>query len=344
MKKLKYFLIILVATLISVPSVSAEVKYQSTSYKLINRDFNSFPFTTWFSNGENSSYLGNNYVEFVSPNTDISTVDDLPKYVYAIYCGTAKLNLSTIDDSSNKGRISNQGAVKGGTCEVNYNGGYYTGNYYLNRWLVYNYNYYSGEMGQSYGVKWSINIHNTAGYNVFVRFESMFVSNELINDFSSDYLLSSLISQNSSLRSELNEVKTNTSETNNKLDETNQELGEVNDNITNDEVGGVDGAFENFEGFVSENSTITQLITMPITLYTSILNGVQSTCQPFSLGNLFGTNLTLPCINIGNYLGSTLWTMIDVIISGFAIFSISKKLIKIFNNFSTMKEGDVIDD
>ena len=71
---------------------------------------------------------------------------------------------------------------------------------------------------------------------------------------------------------------------------------------------------------------------------------MKSTCKPFVLGALFGTNLTIPCINIGSYLGSALWGMIDVIISGFAIFSISKKLIKIFNNFSSMKEGDVIDD
>lgn len=121
-------------------------------------------------------------------------------------------------------------------------------------------------------------------------------------------------------------------------------LGDLNQNITNDKVDGVESTFEGFEGFVAENSTITQLITMPITLYSSILNGMQSTCQPFVLGNLFGTNLTIPCINIGNYLGTALWTMIDIIISGFAIFAISKKLIKIFNNFSSMKEGDVIDD
>lgn len=118
----------------------------------------------------------------------------------------------------------------------------------------------------------------------------------------------------------------------------------TNDILTDDNVSGVENAFESFDAFVSENSTITQLITMPITLYSSILNGMNSTCQPFVLGDLFGTNLTIPCINIGNYLGTGLWSMIDIIISGFAIYSISRKLIKIFNNFSSMKEGDVIDD
>lgn len=338
MKKLKYLLIILVATFMSVSSANAEVRFNDQSIKFINRTYYDFPFTTRFTVGENTSY-SDNYVTLDDNNfEDFNSEDDLPKYLYLVYCGSTNIDFETTNVTV--GRVSNNGSVKGSSCEVIHNGGYYQGNYYLNRWYV-DFDYVQDTM---YGIKWDIKIHNTSNSIYYIRAESMFLSNELIQDFSSDYLLSELIAQNSNLRSELNDVKTNTNETNNKLDETNQELGEVNDNITNDEVGGVEGSFESFDSFISENSTITQLITMPITLYTSILNGLQSTCQPFVLGNLFGTNLTIPCINIGNYLGSTLWSMIDVIISGFAIFSISKKLIKIFNNFSTMKEGDVIDD
>lgn len=132
--------------------------------------------------------------------------------------------------------------------------------------------------------------------------------------------------------------------TNDKLDQTNQQLGDLNDNITDSNVSGVEESFSNFENFLDDNSTITQLITLPVTLYSSILQGVSNSCSPFNLGSLYGENLILPCINIGNYLGSTLWGMIDLIISGFAVYSISKKLIKVFNNFSSMKDGDVIDD
>ena len=125
---------------------------------------------------------------------------------------------------------------------------------------------------------------------------------------------------------------------------TNEELKDMNDNITNDNVSGVEESFSQFEDFLDDNSTITQLITLPVTLYSSILQGVSNSCTPFNLGTLYGESLILPCVNIGDYLGSTLWGMIDLIISGFAIYSISKKLIKVFNNFSSMKEGDVIDD
>lgn len=130
----------------------------------------------------------------------------------------------------------------------------------------------------------------------------------------------------------------------NQNQQTNEELSDINDNLTNSDVTGVEDSFEQFEGFLEDNSTITQLITLPITLYSSILNNVGGSCQPFNLGSLYGENLVLPCVNIGNYLGSTLWGMIDLIISGFAVYFIAKKLIKVFNNFSSMKDGDVIDD
>lgn len=142
----------------------------------------------------------------------------------------------------------------------------------------------------------------------------------------------------------INEVKQEIAGMEDQQIQTNEKLDDLNDNITNNNVSGVEESFSQFEDFLDDNSTITQLITLPVTLYSSILQGISSSCTPFNLGNLYGESLILPCVNIGNYLGATLWGMIDLIISGFAIYSISKKLIKVFNNFSSMKDGDVIDD
>lgn len=105
-----------------------------------------------------------------------------------------------------------------------------------------------------------------------------------------------------------------------------------------------ESAFEDFESFLPENGIITQLITLPITLYTNILNSVNASCSAFSLGNIFGKPLTLPCINISNYLGSNLWGVIDILMSGFFVLVIARKLIKVFNSMSSMKEGDVLGD
>lgn len=126
----------------------------------------------------------------------------------------------------------------------------------------------------------------------------------------------------------------------------NNSINNLDDTLKDDTVdeNGVADAFEDFNDYLDDNSTITQLITLPVTLYTAILNNLNGTCQPFNLGKLYGEDLILPCINISQYLGNTLWSMIDIIISGFAVYAIAKKMIKVFNNFSSLKEGDVIDD
>lgn len=178
--------------------------------------------------------------------------------------------------------------------------------------------------------------HTTSSYNdIFVDYYN-FTTNAGV---SSDLYISRYNKVSCSLDTQ--SIITNDNINTDKIIDSNTE---IKDTITDSNVSGVEESFSQFEDFLDDNSTITQLITLPVTLYSSILQGISNSCTPFNLGTLYGESLILPCINIGNYLGATLWGMIDLIISGFAIFSISKKLIKVFNNFSSMKDGDVIDD
>lgn len=89
------------------------------------------------------------------------------------------------------------------------------------------------------------------------------------------------------------------------------------------------------------NGTITNLLTLPITLLQAIVNGLQTSCSSFSLGSLFNINITLPCINVGALIGNGLWTTIDILFSGFMILAIAKKLIKIFNDFTNLKSNQI---
>ena len=139
-----------------------------------------------------------------------------------------------------------------------------------------------------------------------------------------------------------NIINNNNQNTQNIIDNNTENTQKIIDDTVDDN--SISSAFESFNDYLDDNSTITQLITLPITLYTAILNNLNGSCSPFNLGKLYGEDLILPCINISQYLGNSLWTMIDIIISGFAIYAISKKMIKIFNNFSSLREGDVIDD
>lgn len=121
---------------------------------------------------------------------------------------------------------------------------------------------------------------------------------------------------------------------------------QINSSINNDSVSTDSensSQVSEWSSSTAENGTITQLITLPITLYTSILNNINGSCTSFSLGSLYGSDLTMSCIRIQDYVGSTLWNVIDILFSGFFILIISKKMIKVFNNISSMKEGDILD-
>lgn len=125
----------------------------------------------------------------------------------------------------------------------------------------------------------------------------------------------------------------------------------INDSITSlinsnndDSIDNPSDMIEDFEDMLPTNGTITNLIALPITLYTKILNSINGTCQSFNLGSLYGTNIIFPCIEVSTYLGSSLWGTIDLILSGSFVLVISKKMIKAFESFTSMKEGDVIND
>lgn len=134
------------------------------------------------------------------------------------------------------------------------------------------------------------------------------------------------------------------SNTNKKLDETNQNLDDINSSINNENVDDPSSSINSFKDKIATNGVITQLVGLPVTLFTKVLNSVNGTCSSYNLGSLFGSDLILPCINIETYLGSSLWNIIDVLISGLFVYTISKKFIKVFENMSSMNEGDVIGD
>lgn len=117
----------------------------------------------------------------------------------------------------------------------------------------------------------------------------------------------------------------------------------LNDNITNSNTDNPSSDFSNFQNMLPENGVITQLITLPISLFQKILSSLNATCSNFNLGSLYNHELILPCINISNYVGSSLWNVIDVLFSGFFVLVIAKKMIATFENFSSMKEGDILD-
>lgn len=130
----------------------------------------------------------------------------------------------------------------------------------------------------------------------------------------------------------------------NSINNVNGSINDLNGTINNDNVDDPSSSINQFKDKIATNGVITQLVGLPVTLFTKVLNSVNGTCSSYNLGSLFGTDLVLPCVNIETYLGSSLWGVIDVLISGLFVYTISKKFIKVFENMSSMNEGDVIGD
>lgn len=119
-----------------------------------------------------------------------------------------------------------------------------------------------------------------------------------------------------------------------------QAIEEINDNITDDSVDSskAESDIDEMKDKIASNGSITQLLTLPITLYQSILNSLNGSCSSISLGSLFNHNLTMPCINLQSLLGSTLYNIIDILCCGLFILSFRKKMVDIFNHMTSLND------
>lgn len=135
-----------------------------------------------------------------------------------------------------------------------------------------------------------------------------------------------------------------TSSITNSQNNTTNAINGVNDSINNDNVSTNtenSSTANEWASASASDSVVSDMVLMPITLLNAFSSGFGGSCQAYNLGSLYGTNLTLPCIDISNYLGSTLWGIIDVLMSGFLIFGIGKKFVKVFNDFTNLKDSQV---
>lgn len=117
-----------------------------------------------------------------------------------------------------------------------------------------------------------------------------------------------------------------------------EEQKKTNDTLNDSTTDDPSSDINSMNGKLASNGSITQLLTLPIQMYQNILNSVSGSCSSFSLGSLYNHDLTLPCINLKNLLGSTLYGIIDILISGLFILSFRKKMVDIFNHMTSLND------
>lgn len=180
----------------------------------------------------------------------------------------------------------------------------------------------------------------TYTYTTFVQIVDVSLYNdtpETRNSFINNINTNKMIDNQNQIKNKINDMQ-------NSLNDVKGSINDVNGSINNDNVDDPSSSINQFKDKIAENGVITQLVGLPVTLFTKILNSVNGTCSPYNFGSLFGTDIVFPCIKVSNYLGSTLWNIIDVLISGLFVYSLSRKFIKVFEHMSSMEEGDVIGD
>ena len=118
-----------------------------------------------------------------------------------------------------------------------------------------------------------------------------------------------------------------------------QDLQDINNTMNNSNVD-TNNATSTISGISLPSSNVLgNLITMPVQLVQKFINALSTnTCTPYSLGTLFGTNFTLPCVDLSTILGAV-WTILDVVVSGFIAYEIGKHFVLIFHKLTSFDSG-----
>lgn len=112
----------------------------------------------------------------------------------------------------------------------------------------------------------------------------------------------------------------------------------INNSINDSSTDNPSSSLNDMNSQIADNNVISDLLTLPIRFYQTILNSVGASCTPYNLGKLFNTDIVLPCKNIEDLLGSGIVTIIDTGLCGLFVFTIRKKFVNIFENITSLKD------
>ncbi len=140
---------------------------------------------------------------------------------------------------------------------------------------------------------------------------------------------------NTSINSSTNTIINNQ---NNNQQQTNTRLDGINDTMKDDSAPDTKGFLDSIKVDES-NSPVSDLITMPLTLMNAYVNGFSSSCQPVNFGNLYGSDIIFPCIDIKKYLGNTLYSLIDMLFCIFMAYNIGMMCISIYESITSLDDA-----
>lgn len=131
---------------------------------------------------------------------------------------------------------------------------------------------------------------------------------------------------------------------NNSINNLTNNVNNLDDTMKDDSITSPNAYIEDFEDLLPSSGPITRLLTIPAQLFGAVVSSINTTCSPYRLRYINNSYIDLPCFSIGDYLGSSFESVVDLLMFGLLFWKIIKTLIKVFEQFTSMKEGDVIGD
>lgn len=146
-------------------------------------------------------------------------------------------------------------------------------------------------------------------------------------------ILTQINNYNTSISNKLNDINANASSISSN---TNDIKDSINDSSIDNN--NATGTINNLSGQLASDNTITSLLLLPINFINVLIDGLSGECVPYSLGDLWGSEIVLPCVNLYSTFGA-IWYMVDTGLSALVIFKMSKYFIRLFNKLTNLKDG-----
>lgn len=318
MKKLMYFLIPL---FIFIPKVKADF--------VGSFSFLGYGLDSEFSIGANGSKSG--VISFNNTTSNISTSSH--NYMYIDLCTTGYEPTLWITSNT-------YGTMAPSTKWYQLNTACNTGGYkaFVYRQIIY---IASSQIQESISSDYAYAVNESRGtlfsntnYTAYMRILHIGIT--------PDIPLDEIILQQDQTRNDLlNDIKNSFSSQNSTLNDIEKNIEDTNDTLKDDSIddSNTSSTLEDLSEDLPTNSVISDLLLLPVRLFQSILNSINGSCTTFNLGSLYGSNLTLPCINIESLVGSSLWSVIDILFCGAFVLVIRKKFVDIFENLTELRNG-----
>lgn len=178
-------------------------------------------------------------------------------------------------------------------------------------------------------------------YNQYSVQQGIRISSASIDEVEQSVDLTPIIDNNNqNTQNIMNNINENTQSIN---DNNNQNYQDFTDDNLGDPIhdsgGGGGTYFDDING--SSDTPISDLLLLPVNLYTKILDNLSSVCKSYTIPWDFtgGNNtLTFPCINLQNLLGNELWSLIDGLFCLFMLYNIFNLIISTYDHITNLDD------